>query len=164
MPANNSYIYRLLARLAFLSVRAVPPNESQSAIELYNWLRRASEADLTEPFSPPVSIHTTLEVLEKLEALGIVQSVPDADNDAPPEEGGARTFWRFSPWLSPDTELATRDGGNGFDGTPPGVPPGGGEGVNPGGQGLGEVLAHPILFTLPDSEWEALISSALSDQ
>ena len=164
MAANNSYIYRLLARLAFLSARAVPPNESQSAAELYDWLQHTSLADLPESFRPPSSIDATLEVLKKLEALGIVQSVPDAQDDAPVEDNAAQTLWRFSPWLSPDTELATTDGGNNFDGTPPGVPPGGGEGVNPEGQGLGEVLAHPILFTLPDSEWEAIISSALSNQ
>ncbi len=168
MAANNSYVYRLLARLAFLSTNAVPPNESQSAEELYSWLLRASkEVDVSgERFSPPASVEAILEVLQKLEDLGIVQSVPNTntDNDDPTQGTATPIVWRFSPLLLPSEKLAIADGGNSFDRTPPGIPPGGGEGDNQGGQGLGEVLAHPILFALPEDEWEAAIGSALSNQ
>jgi hypothetical protein len=158
---RTSFIYRILARLAYLQTTRTAGFDHESAAGLFEWLKWRAKG------SPSAWVPATelqlVEALQDLEKLGIVQSSYDSsiashDEKYPPH-------WRLAGGLPADREAVMRDGGDGDgDGDrdqPPNQgrdPGGGGDG---GGDGLSQLLEHPILFSVDELEFNGALNNAL---
>ena len=166
--ARSSYIYRIIARLAYLHVTGRDVSNPATTESLFEWLSggRAYGDKVDQSRYMPSDERGLEAALRDLDRLGVVRG------DAPPtshknDDGDRTVYWRFSGAVPPNIELAVEDGGDHGDdegGGPPAIAdtPGGG-GDDEGGAGLGQVLAHPVLFSLNESEWTAVVESAFSN-
>jgi hypothetical protein len=118
------------------------------------------------------SISQIDEVLTTLGQIGIIAPVDDPDSDAAragyrvwqPERGWPYDVPRQEDAYEPERD----DGGNGAnrnrndrDGDGGGGGGAGGAGGGDGGAGIREVLAHPVLFSLPDSDFDTVLDRTL---
>lgn len=145
--AGSALAYWILARLHY--VHATGQESEASAADIAAWL--------THRWQIRASYDEVYELLRQLEHLGIVLSLQD-----PASVKTMHIKWAVRAGLPPDWETVWRDGGNGGDGDngngqmPSPAP----DGDDPGGNGLREVLAHPVLFSLPEHQLKALIDHA----
>ncbi len=141
--ASSDLAYWVLVRLHY--VRAIRHDRDASAAAIAQWVAKQEKVGR-------VSEDEVYGLLRNLEQLGMVLALEDEG-----EQKAARIIWAIRGGLPPDWVTVWRDGGDGGDGeTPPTSPTGDG----PGGEGLGEVLAHPVLFSLPAEQLKSRIEQA----
>jgi hypothetical protein len=152
--ASKNYIYRILARLAYLQASSPVYQDSASASDLYSWLEATIKREKHPQFYKPESVEELKKSLRNLEGLGVVQGSMDPDSEDSKENDECR--WRFAGSLPPEPDILRRDGGSGDD--PPVPPTPGGDGGGPGG--LAQILAHPVLFALDEKDLDAVLANA----
>jgi len=155
--ARKSYIYRILARLAYLQATKPVYQDHASASALYSWLMATIEREGREQRHIPRDADELNGTLRHLEAIGVVQSSITPSEDSNDKDGYR---WRFAGNLPADLEILSRDGGSSDDPPPqtPGDGGGGGDGGGPGG--LAQILAHPVLFALDEKDLDAALANA----
>ena len=154
--AGKNYIYRILARLAYLQAARPVYQDDASAGDLYSWLEAAIKREGHAQFFKPQSAEVLKTRLRSLEAIGVVQGSIDPGSEDSKEKDACR--WRFAGSLPADLEVLRRDGGSGDE---PPIPPTFGEGGDGGGPGgLAQILAHPVLFALEEKDLDATLADA----
>jgi hypothetical protein len=152
--ARKNYIFRILARLAYLQASRSVYQEDASADDLYAWLEATIKREGDEHFYRPKSVDELKRRLRGLEGIGVVQGSIDPGSEDPKEMD--RCQWRFAGSLPADPEILRRFGGSGDEPPLPETPGGGGGG--PGG--LAQILAHPVLFALDEEDLDAALAHA----
>ncbi len=153
--ASQNYIYRILARLAYLQAARPVYQDAASASDLYSWLEATIKREAHQEFYRPKSVQELKKTLRDLESIGVVQGSMDPNSEMPKETDTCR--WRFAGSLPADPKILRRDGGSGDD---PPVPPPPGEGDGGGPGGLAQVLAHPVLFALDEKGLDDALANA----
>jgi hypothetical protein len=153
--ASKDYIYRILARLAYLQAANPVYQDAVSASALYFWLEATIKREAHQEFYRPKSVEELKKTLRDLEAIGVVQGSVEPNSEEPKENDACR--WRFAGSLPADPRILRRDGGSGDDPPVP-LPPGEGDGGGPGG--LAQVLAHPVLFALDEKDLDDALAHA----
>ena len=156
--ARKSYIYRILARLAYLQATRSVDEDDASAADLLYWLADTIKREGDAEFYQPRSIEELKRSLRNLEGIGVVQGSIDPASENPEDKDRCR--WRFAGSLPADLEILRRDGRSADDPPPqtPGDGGGGGDGGGPGG--LAQILAHPVLFALDEKDLDAALANA----
>jgi hypothetical protein len=156
VSANNSYVMHLIAALVERQRFSSPPESSYFSVdELFRALQERWQASHSE-FTMPADPDDLRDVLERLVELGIAERRWLQDEPC----------WMLNPSIRPDRdELGRPYLGGSMKGTG-GEPPRGGDGPPPAdddrpGRGLGEIIAHPILFCLSDHAFEAALIQAV---
>jgi len=163
MPASDIYVLHILGLLAARRNKEIPVDSPYLYLDdIVEWLlqRKTSYRFF---LLPPESTQVQ-DALDRLVELGILEEFSGAD--ASPENPA----YRLHPWVpiqnaGPGFKLGGSFGdeppfGGGGDGVTGGG--GGGEGDG-GGRGLAEVLAHPVLFSVADDDFNELLSRHLGD-
>jgi hypothetical protein len=156
--ARKSYIYRILARLAYLQATKPVYEDDASASGLYSWLEGTIKREGAEERYMPRNSDELKGVLRNLEGIGVVQGSIDPASDDSKEGDGCR--WRFAGSLPADREILRRDGGSGDEPPLPRTPGDGGDGAGGGPGGLAQILAHPVLFALDEEDLNAALANA----
>jgi hypothetical protein len=125
-----------------------------SVDELFRIIEHRSH-DPNSAFTRPVDTDALRDVLDRLVELGI------AERRWLKDELG----WRLNPAIRPERDKQGRPYLGGSMIGAGGGPSGGGDGPPPTGddrpgRGLGEIIAHPILFCLADEAFEAALMNA----
>jgi hypothetical protein len=158
--ARKSYIYRILARLAYLQATQPVYQDDASASDLYSWLEDTIKREGADERYIPRDPAELKGALRNLEGIGVVQgSIAPASDDS---KEGDSCRWRFAGDLPADPEILRRDGGSGDEPPLPRTPGDGdggdGDGGDPGG--LAQILAHPVLFALDEKDLNAALANA----
>ena len=168
MAAEDSYIFQTLK---FLLDTKRPCNAEEILEYLNKWKNKRELGFRRNLRVPLTGADLEDEVLTSLESFGVVSFSKDWDSPR---------VWRLVASPAESNEVRRGSGIDDLerrdrDGNIPGVLDGGGGGVGgagdggtpgdeEGGDGLSEVLAHPVLFCLSEKDQDQLLMKALGIQ
>ena len=153
---SHSYVLRIMARLAYLQFKAREGTFDATTTGLHRWLLDISERGGFTGFVPdhPEQLR---ETLRSLEALGAIAGSTRGQDDDDSQE----TYWSYASANPFDEKTVSEMGGSGEPPSQTDVDPASGD-DDGSGNGLAQILAHPVLFSVEENALDDLIANALN--